>query len=279
MKPRAFCYIRDLPHYRRSSFVSGLAAAGFDIPPQGTTQFRPGDVAVVWNRYGEYDRIATTAEKAGAVVFVTENGFVGRDREGRQFYQLAIGGHNGSGWWRVGAGDRLRELGITPVRMWQAENPNGHIVVRGQRGIGRPGMGSPPNWHIDMANRLREKTKRRILVVPHPGNGAVDDQRHVEYLAGAHALVVWSSSVGVKALVMGVPVISDARYWVCKPTPSVELIEADFLRSDANNKVRHEMLHRMAWAQWSLDEIASGHPFRFLLDGYQAKLQPEEAHA
>lgn len=273
-KPRAFCLIRDLPHYRRESFVAGLSAAGFDVSFAGHTSFRPGDVLLIWNRYGHYDQLATAAERAGAVVLVSENGFVGRDQHGRQYYQLAVGGHNGSGWWRVGESDRLATLGIEPARTWQDTTPNATIIVRGQRGIGRPGVGSPPDWHNRMVARLRQFTQRRVVVVPHPGNGAVDNKDHERYLAGAHALVIWSSSVGVKALVAGVPVISDARYWVCKDASArMDQLESPDLRGIEQSNRRERALHRMAWAQWSLDEIASGHPIRFLLDGYEAHLQ------
>lgn len=274
---RAYCMIRDLPHYRCHSFITGLHAAGFEVYRSGAARdAKRGDVVVIWNRYGQYDAIATQAEKQGALVIVAENGFVGRDVNGNQFYQLALHGHNGSGYWAVGEGDRLARLRINVNPTWQAPAPTGHIVVRGQRGIGRPGMASPANWHEIIAAKLRASTKRRVLVIPHPGNGAVTDQRHVEYLAGAHALVIWSSSVGVKALVIGVPVIACSPYWVCGPTPSIGLIESDFIRSDASNAVRHEMLRRMAWAQWSLEEIASGAAFRHLLSSWEQQQQTHE---
>jgi len=273
---RAFCMIRDLPHYRCHSFITGLHAAGYSVERSGAERALDGDVVVIWNRYGQYDSIASQAEKRGALVIVAENGFVGVDATGNQFYQLALHGHNGSGYWAVGEGDRLASQRINATPHWQASAPTGHIVVRGQRGIGRPEMASPPNWHENIAAQLRKVTKRMVRVIPHPGNGAVTDQRHVEYLAGAHALVVWSSSVGVKALVMGVPVIACSPYWVCGPTPSINLIESDFIRSDASNALRHEMLRRMAWAQWSLEEIASGAAFTHLLSSYANREQRNE---
>lgn len=278
---RAFCMIRDLPHYRCHSFVEGLRAAGFVVDRSGAARdAKVGDVVVIWNRYGQYDSVATQAEKQGAVVIVAENGFVGRDASGNQFYQLAIGGHNGSGYWAQGEGDRLAKLGIAVAPSWQATSPSAHIVVRGQRGIGRPGVASPPNWHENIAASLRKLSGRRVLVVPHPGNGAVTDQRHTEYLAGAHALVIWSSSVGVKALVMGVPVLAYSPYWVCKQLFAQPLSVNDDLRTPHENAVRHAALRRMAWAQWSLAEIASGEPFVHLLSRYaEHKQQCQEVFA
>lgn len=267
MKPRAFCMIRDLPHYRRESFVAGLTAAGYEVDLSGRADYRAGDVLLIWNRYGAYHELALRAERAGATVLVSENGFAGRDAQGRQFYQLAVGGHNGSGSWRVGESDRLAAQGLT-VAPWQATTPTAPIVVRGQRGIGRAGVASPPDWHNRVAEYLRQHTRRPIVVVPHPGNGAVDNRDHERYLRGAHALVIWSSSVGVKALLAGVPVISMSPCWVCRTalSPTLDDLEGD-LRSAARDALRREALRRMAWAQWSLDEIATGAPIQHLLYG------------
>lgn len=278
MKPRAFIFIRDLPHYRCGAFCEGAKRAGYEVRRNGS-DFRPGDVLLIWNRYGMYHDLATQAERAGAVVLVSENGFAGRDADGNQFYQLAVGGHNGSGWWHVGEEDRLAQQGLT-IAPWQPTSPDAHVVVRGQRGIGRPGVGSPPDWHNQVAHRLRQFTKRRVVVVPHPGNGAVDDTKHEQYLQGAHALVVWSSSVGVKALLMGVPVIAESKYWVCKlAAHRVEDVEWSTPRDEHSNGLRRLALHRMAWAQWSLAEISSGEPMRLLVDKYQQHLQGVEALA
>lgn len=276
MTPRAFVYIRDLPHYRCGAFCEGAKRAGFEVRRSGS-DFRPGDVLIIWNRYGQYDSLAMQAGRAGAIVLVSENGFAGRDANGNQFYQLAVGGHNGSGWWHVGNEDRLAKQGLV-MQPWQPTSPEAHVVVRGQRGIGRPGVASPPDWHNQAAHLLRQHTKRRIAVVPHPGNGAVDDTRHEQYLKGAHALAIWASSVGVKALLAGVPVLCDAKYWICRgashPLWDVERVD---LRTAHYDEHRRRALHSMAWAQWSLEELASGEPMRLLVDKYQEHLQRTEA--
>lgn len=280
MKPRAFCYIRDLPHYRREAFVHGAERAGFEVVLHGGSGGpRAGDVVLIWNRYGHYDSLATAAEKAGAIVLVSENGFAGRDAHGNQFYQLAVGGHNGSGWWHVGNEDRLAKQGLV-IQPWQSTAPDAPVIVRGQRGIGKAGVASPPDWHNSAAATLRQWTKRRIVVVPHPGNGAVDDTAHERYLRGAHALAVWASSVGVKALLAGVPVLCDAPRWICRGASSaLSHVESDWLRSSEADGHRRRALHSMAWAQWSLEEIASGEPITLLLSKYEQHLQREEAVA
>lgn len=260
----AYCLIRDLPHYRRHAFDAGLAAAGFSVSHAYPVSGRDhrGDVLVIWNRYGTYHDIATRFERGGGLVIVAENGFVGKDENGLQYYSLALDGQNGSGRWYVGLENRFDLLGIE-VKPWREPVPTGHLVIRGQRGIGRPGVASPPDWHNAVARGLR--THRKIIVVEHPGVGSVTDTKHEHYLDGAHALIIWSSAVGVKALIAGVPVFCHSPYWVCKVGAArCEMEHELFLTDDIANARRFNALHHMAWAQWSLAEIETGEPFDLL---------------
>lgn len=273
----AYCLIRDLPHYRRHAFDAGLSAAGFSLlhsTPVAGRDHR-GNVLVIWNRYGGYHDIATQFERGGGLVIVAENGFVGKDENGLQYYSLALDGQNGSGRWVTGEEPRFPLLGFE-IKPWREPTPTGHIIIRGQRGIGRSGVASPPDWHNAVARGLR--THRKVLVVEHPGVGAVTDKKHEQYLQGAHALIIWSSAVGVKALIAGIPVICHSPYWVCKHgAASASELEAEASLTSAQADLRkREALERMAWAQWSLAEIESGRPFALLYDYHHKK---EEAVA
>jgi hypothetical protein len=214
---------------------------------------------VSWNRYGHYDAWCREVEVAGGKSIIAENGYLGRDEEGRQMYALALSGHNGSGTFPVGGPERWAKL-VIRIQPWRRGNK---IVIRGQRGIGTREMASPPHWHTEMAAKLAKMTRRPLQVVPHPGEGAERCTAHEDYLQDAHALVIWSSSVGVKALVMGVPVFRCAPHWICEGAAEagVDAIESPKRDDDA----RLQALERMAWAQWSLAEIESGEPFRRLL--------------
>ncbi len=264
---RAWNLIRRQPHYRREAFDAGLMACGYQLEagvPQGNV--RPGDVLVIWNRMFDTAMYAAQVEKAGGRVVVAENGYLGLCPERRQYYALALGGHNGSGEWKVGEEDRFAALGIE-VKPW-CSNPDGHIVVFGQRGIGTSQMASPPNWHVDVAQRLKRVQGRRVLVSPPPGPPAIDPgvtEKTIAELQGAYCAVLWSSARGVRALVEGIPVIYQAPHWSCEVAAchSLDMIDrmAEFQRDD----MRKRALHEMAWAQWSVDEIAAGLPFRTLL--------------
>lgn len=272
---KAFIMIRDQPHYRRDAFTSGLKRAGFQVIGGQPDRTKAGDVLTIWNRYGEYNQIASRFERAGGTVFVAENGYLGVDASGIQHYALAVHGHNGSGWWPTGEEKRFERLGIEP-KPWRQGGD--HIYVRGQRGIGAPNMANPPNWHRSIADLLRRRTSRPVRVMEHPGKPACDPAQAAHLsaaLAGAYACVVWSSASGVRALVEGIPVFYDAPHWVCAGAArrGIAMLEQPLMDGAA----RGAALERMAWAQWSVAEIATGEPFVRLLECDRAQRGPETA--
>lgn len=263
---RAFCLIRSEPHYRRDAFMSGLNAAGYDARTDAPAGVYPGDVLVIWNRYGATHEAATRFESAGGTVIVAENGYVKGRHDGGDYYALALHAHNGRGDWPAGDGSRWEALGIE-LKPWRTNGE--HILVAANRSFGQPGSVMPANWPDDVAARLRKLTDREVRVRLHPGNHKpqVPLERDLE---NAWACVVWSSSAGVKALIEGVPVICEAPYWVCKSAAGayvdsdMPLSSARLERQFAAYTARLSALRRLAWAQWSIAEIASGEPFHHL---------------
>lgn len=257
----AVCTIRPQPHYRRDAFLAGLKAAGYAIISSGTeTKLKPTDLFITWNRYGGFADEAERWEKRGGMVLVCENGYCGNDSEGRQYYAIGIGGHNGSGAWPSGDGSRWAALNIE-IRPWRSGGD--HVVVFMQRGIGAPLMASPPNFETMVRSRLAGRTKRRIVFSAHPGQSAcsVGDQTRKE-LEGAHAAITWASGRGVRSLIEGVPVFYLAPHWSCEGAASrdLSLIESPPMPE------RLPALERMAWGQWSVAEIESGLAFEAILN-------------
>lgn len=263
--PRAFTLIRKQPHYRSEAFAAGLARAGYQvIPTQPYYPLTSRDLLVIWNRYGEYHRIATEFERRGGLVIVAENGYIGHDADGIQYYALAAHGHNGSGVWPRGDGSRFEKLGID-VLPWRSQE-GGHLYIRGQRGIGSPDMASPPAWHRHVAAAL-EKAGRKVIVDDHPGKPACDagvTDRTRKCLAGAQACALWSSGVGVRALIDGVPVYYDAPHWICQGAAEQGVLKLRPPKMD--DPARLAALHAMAWAQWNVAEISSGEPFKLIVE-------------
>lgn len=252
----AVCTIRPDPHYRRDAFVNGLKRAGYEVKDAGRPASKQ-DFLVVWNRYGGSELRADQWEADGGTVLVAENGYIGVDELGRQRYALAIHGHNGSGWFPVGADDRFALLGIE-LQPWRMNGDK--VVVRGQRGIGTKQMASPPGWHGAVGDALQKAQALPVVIVEHPGRGA-PTRKIEDHLATAAACVVWCSSVGVLALTMGVPVWYAAPYFICADACRrlKDDIELEYpATSDAS---RLTSMRHMAHGQWTVAELESGEPF------------------
>jgi len=250
---KAICLIRAEPNYRRDAFVNGLKRAGYALVESGQPDSSL-DFLVIWNRYGSSGAMADAWERNGGTVLVAENGYLGKDAFARQYYALSIHGHNGSGRWPSGDGARFAALNIE-LQPWVRRE--GYSLVCGQRGIGTRLMASPPDWHKGAAVRLK-KQGNPVMVRTHPGNHEPQVPLETD-LARARDCVIWSSSSGVKALVLGIPVRFDAPFWICSEAAS--RLE-DPLKYD--DEARLKAMQSMAWAQWSVEELESGMPFMLL---------------
>lgn len=252
---KAVCLIREQPCYRRDAFLAGLRAAGYTLESGGQPHARE-DLLVIWNRYGHFDAMASAWERAGGTVLVAENGYLGIDTQGRQYYALAAHGHNGSGWWPVEADDRFSSLGVD-LQPWRTGT---YVLVRGQRGVGNAVMASPPAWHRHTAARLQHAQPVNVRVVEHPGRDAVTLNRSHDFRDVA-ACVIWSSALGVRALVAGIPVWFDAPHWVCEHGARRLSEDPALERPMRDDNARRIALHRMSHAQWSVEELENGEPF------------------
>jgi hypothetical protein len=250
--PRALNCLRPTLHYRREAFDAGLREAGFRVVPQ-LADPRPGDVLVIWNRYGAGAELADFFEAAGAHVLVAENGWLGKHWRGGEWFALSGGHHAGAGSWAYGGPQRWDawQVDLAPWRTGGTET-----VIMGQRSIGEPGIASPRLW----AEAVRGRIGGRIR--PHPGTGtgtplAVD-------LCDAREVATWASGAALQALVLGVPVWHALPQWIgaAASRPLAQHGQAEPLRCDTG---RLTMFRRLAWAMWTLAEIRGGAAFRHLL--------------
>jgi hypothetical protein len=273
--PRAWVLIRDKPHYRSESFCDGLRRAGYDPIMQtqlNGKQIKGSDELVIcWNAYGRYGQARDQADRAGCRTFVAENGYFGKDKEGRQFYALAEHGHTGSGRWRVGPEARRDHLlqtqtGSCEFAPWREKGE--HILVCAQRGIGEMKMRSPYRWEEDVQKIIRQTTDRPIRVRLHPGRHPA--QRELaEDLKNAWACVVWSSNSTTSALRAGIPTFYAAPHIVHQglrdgsKAGALPLSGANLDNPQFGD--REGSFHVMSWAQWSVRELEKGVPWQFLL--------------
>ena len=248
--------LRMEPHYRRAAFDTGLRRLGYKLAAPGARPSDRHDLLLVWNLSQPNEAQALDWESAGGTVLVCENGYIGKDEQGRQLYAISVHGHNGSGWYPVGIIDgRFERLGIE-LQPWRGDE--GYILVCGQRGIGSRQMASPPGWEDRVARSLKGMGHGDFKLRRHPGRFTPETTLEDD-LAGARLCLVWASASGVKALTQGVPVVYCAPHWVCADaaTRGLETL-ATPLKSDA---LRRIAMHRMSYGQWSVAEIEAGEPF------------------
>ncbi len=264
--PCAWNATRREVYYRHEVFSEGLKAAGYEVRG-GAPDGKPGNVLLIWNRYGQGHVEATRFEAGGGTVIVAENGYMRGPKDGGDYYAMALHGHNGSGTWDRGNKSFLQNapeyvarweaLGIS-LQPWQTGGA--HILVCPNRPFGMPGLEMPADWVQDVTARLRKLTKREIRVRPHPGNDA-PKKPLAEDLAGAWCTVIWASSAGVHSLIAGVQVICESPWWIMKDVAPATLEDVNVMRVGE----RMAGFQRLAWAQFSLSEIASGFAFTSLL--------------
>ena len=256
--PHAFSLLPDrFADDRHGAIEAGLEAAGWRIKRGYAPPRSPDDVLVTWTVHrGAKEMAARAFEAAGGRVVVCEEAYF-REIRGERHFAIALHDHNGAGRWRCGGPERWESFAID-LKPWRSRGE--HIVVREQRGIGSTRMASPPLWHDHVIARLREMTRRPIVLRRHPKT-APDQPPLTEALMAAHAVVTWASSIAAQALVLGIPVFYEAPRIICAGACSrgLETIETPS-RPD-----RLPALERLAWAQWSVREIVRGDPFRFLL--------------
>ena len=229
--------------------MSGLGRLGFSVVE---CDFSPssGDILVTWNRLQDARLTADRFDQLGLPVIVAENAAWGNDFAGGHWYSLAVGHHNTAGRFPVGGPERWDSLNID-LAPWRTE---GETVILPQRGIGPPQVAMPRHW----PRQAQRQHGGRVR--PHPGTGPCIPLQ--QDLATAGRVVTWGSGAAIKALAMGIPVTSDMPGWIGE--------------QDNTDAGRLAMFRRLAWAQWRLDEIATGEPFARLLQFHREQRQPQQ---
>lgn len=237
------------PYYRVHVFSEGLKKHGYRIIQDRNATPSTNDLLLLWNRNPPHELIAKKYENCNAKVLITENGFLGKSKA------LALNHHSGAGTWHVGNEDRWKALAIE-LKPWRKKGD--HILVLPQRSIGELGVAMPRNWEMSILPKLKEATERPIRVRKHPGKNA--NIPIEQDLDNAWAVVTWASGAGIKAICNGIPVFHQLSKWIGAQAATTTLdIENPWMGD------RLPMLKRLAWAQWSWQEIESGEAFKCLL--------------
>lgn len=236
----AWLNLRHSPPERWAIFEAGLRRLGFAVQRGFTPDPKPGDALVTWNRMPNVDRYCSRYGR----VLVAENAAWGNDFAGRRWVSLARDYHNTAGCTPYGGPERWDALGAEFGPWRSFEDSCARPVVLAQRGIGSPPTIMPSTWAQDAARRhgarIRWHPGRRVEIVPLEQD-----------LFNVRGVVTWGSGAAIKALVWGIPVVSEMPNWIGY--------------QDNTDSGRLAMFRRLAWAQVEHREIESGEAIERLL--------------
>lgn len=221
-----------------------------------TGAIRPDAVLMLYG-LGGADRlpIAEAHRKRGGTYVAFDLGYWDRGSKGRKFRVSVNGFHSPDLVMHTRSdSSRWHESGLQTT---QAGNPNGPILLIGNapksNAVGAAG------WTQAKAREIREKFPgRKLLYRPKPRRpvepGVLCDGHSADpievALANASLVVCRHSNVAVDACRMGVPVVCDDGAAAAIYPQRLE--DAD---QQPSVRTRREFLHRLAWWQWSTEEV------------------------
>jgi hypothetical protein len=207
--------------------------------------------------------------------FVTvDNGYFRPYKEGGYFRATSnalqwIASRPGSGVGRdfdceAEGAERFRALDLE-VKPWREVDNGGYILIPLQSSVWLEMMRERPTWQRSVVDRLRAYSDRKIVIRQKPVKGYPIQPTLEEHLAGAWAVLGYSSNVLLKAAMQGIPICSTAY---CATSP-MGCATPDSLMLGPTYRERESILHALAANQWTIEEIAAGKMWRDLQDRYE----------
>jgi hypothetical protein len=250
---QAYVSLRYTPEDRRAVVFEGLRRAGFRPVDGLTSDPEEGSLMLSWNRIHRADECARVFESRGLPVLVMENSSWGNSFAGKNWYSCCRGFHNVAKTFPEGGGERWDRLGVDLVP-WRSESEYPDTVILPSRGIGPACHRMPSNWTEQAIHRCRGRDVRQsggtTFVRQHPGRSRSQVPLE-EDLRKCSKAITWGSGAAVKALLWGVRVESHMPKWIGA--------------QNNTDEGRLAMFRRLAWAQWTMDDFASGFAFARLL--------------
>lgn len=249
------------------SFYAGLMEDGVDAFREPVDRYKVCDVAVV---FGIGKKAVPASRHRGSIielhhklqkpVIVIDSGYMKRD----QYFMVGLNGLNGRADFKNTAcpSDRWDSLGIA-LQPWRGDG--GHVLVCGQI----PWDASVQNsnhqlWVMETLDRLKAVTTKEIRYRPHPKFTQMPLPPLADELAGAHAVVTYSSNSAVDAALAGVPVFAADHGSMAWP-----IANKSFAWIDAPIKPdRNQWANNLAYTQWTREEMQEGKPWRHLMAGH-----------
>lgn len=209
--------------------------------------------------------------KRGAHVIYLDKGYARHKkigvRSGWEFWRVAIDAHHPTD--RLGAerhaADRFERLELD-VAPWRERGE--HIILAGSSAKYHAfyGLKEPTTYARGLVREIREHTRRPLVYRPKPSWKEAVEIKKARYsrppesigavLKDAHALVTHGSNACFEAMLAGIPTVALGPA-VAAPISSTDLSEIEEPRL-ASEKDRYQLLHNLAYWQWTEAEMASG---------------------
>lgn len=234
------------------------------------------DVPVIWSLlwHGRMMKNKSVWDKFRSVnkkVLVIEVGGIKRNHT----WKVGINGINRSAEFgpRTNDDSRTTQLGLN-VRPWRTHGDHILICLQHTKSEQWKNMPSLEKYVIDTVTKLRQHTKRKIIVRSHPRCllPVQPPLANVEYeipkqikdtyddfdlnFSNAWAVVSHSSNPGIHAVLNGIPA------YVSEQSLAYEVANTDFSTIESPNMPdRLQWLNDYANTEWTAEEIAQGIPF------------------
>jgi hypothetical protein len=229
-----------------TAFAEGLHRHGWEVLIR--PEHEPCDLMVQWGiRQQRFIRMQNTRK---GQICILERAYLG---DVTQRVSVSFGGQlNGRATWRVPENDPSRWEKCWPELMkpWTPKE-DGYVLVMGQVPMD---MACRNVSIMSFGKRAMDAFRRQGFPVrfrQHP-RVQTPERSLQEDLAGARAVVTWNSTSGVDAVLAGVPTVAMDQGSMAWPVTGHELKLPPM-------PDRTSWGHRLAWCQWTKEEVASGY--------------------
>lgn len=264
--PKALLYLSDADHHaRHATWISeGFKRCGWQVARPRHDFDLDGDLVVSWG--WRLTALFAKAMSEGVPVLLLERGHLHPRTEWTSM------GFNGLGGYGVYAdclddGQRFARHYGHQMRPWREDGD--YVLVMGQmQGDASLHGANIREWAAETCRAYRE-AGHRVVYRPHPNANQNDHPECVEVhkwfpledsLRRASLCVTYTSTSGVEAVLAGIPTVTCNRGAMAWPVAAHGILK-DPVRPD-----RTAWANKLAWTQFSAEEISSGFAWSCLKD-------------
>ncbi len=213
-------------------------------------------------------RMGRQLREMGKEVLVMERGYLADRFHYSSMAWNGLNGHARFPYVPSDGGGRFDSLGLK-LQPWTKAGE--YVVIFGQvpTDASLSGRDLMP-WYIKMAHEVKEFYGIPVLFRQHPDLAKKGLTQRVpgtdtaagnlqEVLKGAALAICWNSNSAVDAILAGIPTVAGD-----KGTMAFDMCSKNI--NHIKRPCREEWAHSLAWKQWSIPEIESGLPLRYLLN-------------